>query len=61
MGVRGVVRTAGELRKRGVITENTRVIATHFSHGGTMTHDELCQYFLSHGISVAYDGMVVEI
>jgi phosphoribosyl 1,2-cyclic phosphate phosphodiesterase len=61
MGVKAVVQQAAELRKRGAITERTRVIATHFSHGGTMMYDELCQYFLPHGISVSYDGMVVEI
>lgn len=61
LGVKGVVETAGELRRRKAITEKTRVIATHFSHGGEMMYDELCQYFLPHGIGVAYDGMVIEI
>lgn len=60
MGVAGVLKAAEKLQKIGAIVESTRVIATHFSHGGAMMHDELCEYFMPHGIGVAYDGMVVD-
>ncbi|HEY1686689.1 MAG TPA: MBL fold metallo-hydrolase [Tepidisphaeraceae bacterium] len=43
------------------IHEKTRVVATHFSHGGSMMYDELCQHFAPHNISVSYDGMVINI
>jgi len=59
LGCAAVVRTVGELRKRGAIGDSTRIIATHFSHGGKWMHQDLVRYFMSHGIEVAYDGMVV--
>jgi phosphoribosyl 1,2-cyclic phosphate phosphodiesterase len=61
LGAPAVVRTAGELRRRGAITDATRVIATHFSHGGKWLHQDLVRYFMPHGIEVAYDGMVVSV
>lgn len=59
MGVDGVIRMADELRKRGAAKEQTRLIATHFSHNGGLLYDELVQVFLPHGITVGYDGMVI--
>lgn len=55
----GVIQMVEELRKRGAITENTRAIATHFSHNGGLLHEELVQKYLPHRIEVAYDGMLV--
>ena len=49
-----------ELRRRKAIVDHTRVIATHFSHGGKWMHEELVRYFLPYGIEVAYDGMVID-
>ena len=60
MDVRGVVQMVDELRRRGAITDTTRVIATHFSHNGGLLHEELVRRFVPHGIEVAYDGMVVD-
>jgi phosphoribosyl 1,2-cyclic phosphate phosphodiesterase len=60
MGAPGVVTMATELRRRGAITQSTRVIATHFSHGGKWLYEELFRYFRPHGIDVAYDGMIVQ-
>ena len=59
MGCDGVKRTVAELRRRGAITEATRVIATHFSHNGGLLHEELVRTFLPDRIEVAFDGMVV--
>ena len=61
MGVKGVVQMTEELRRRGAITETTRVIATHFSHNGGLLHEELVRTFLPHGIEVAFDGMAVRV
>jgi phosphoribosyl 1,2-cyclic phosphate phosphodiesterase len=61
MGVDGVVQMAQELRSRGAVTENTHLIATHFSHNGKLCHEELVRAFLPHGIEVAFDGMLVEV
>ena len=56
----GVVKMVTELRQRKAIVDRTRVIATHFSHGGKWMHEELVRYFGPHRIEVAYDAMVVE-
>jgi phosphoribosyl 1,2-cyclic phosphate phosphodiesterase len=59
MGVDGVVKMAEELRRRGLVTEKTKLVATHFSHNGGLLHEELVEAFLPHGIAVAFDGMIV--
>jgi phosphoribosyl 1,2-cyclic phosphate phosphodiesterase len=61
MSVEGVVLMAEELRRRGAITDSTRVIATHFSHNGGLLHEELVHTFLPHRIEVAFDGMTVRV
>jgi phosphoribosyl 1,2-cyclic phosphate phosphodiesterase len=48
-------------RRRGAITDSTRVIATHFLHNGGLLHEELIQTLLPHGIEVTFDGMVVRV
>jgi phosphoribosyl 1,2-cyclic phosphate phosphodiesterase len=55
-----VVAARDELRKRGALADDARVIATHFSHNGGWLHARLEEYFTPRGIEVAYDGMEVE-
>lgn len=59
MSISGVEQMRDELKKRGVITEKTRVVVTHFSHNGKWLHEELLAYFTPLGIDVAFDGMTV--
>ncbi|MDE7395211.1 MAG: hypothetical protein K2M95_03725 [Clostridiales bacterium] len=54
-----VVRLTDLLRKKGVFTAKTAVIATHFSHNGKALHGDLEARLGAHGIAVAYDGMKV--
>jgi phosphoribosyl 1,2-cyclic phosphate phosphodiesterase len=61
MGAPVVVRMANELRTRNAITGNTRLIATHFSHGGKWLYQDLVKFFMPHGIEVSYDGMVITV
>jgi phosphoribosyl 1,2-cyclic phosphate phosphodiesterase len=61
MGIEGVVQMADELRRRGAITGETTLVATHFSHNGGLLHEELAEAFLPHGILVAYDGIVLRV
>jgi phosphoribosyl 1,2-cyclic phosphate phosphodiesterase len=61
MGVNGVTRLADELRRRGAITDRTRCIATHFSHGGKALHEELLRLLAPYRIEAAYDGMMVKV
>jgi len=43
------------------IKEETPAYATHFSHNGLGLHEELQARFSQHGMTVAYDGLAVEI
>lgn len=54
-----VVRLTNLLRKKGVFTADTSVIATHFSHNGLALSGDLEARLNPHGIAVAYDGMQV--
>jgi phosphoribosyl 1,2-cyclic phosphate phosphodiesterase len=61
MAIDGVIQMAGKLREFGAIHDQTRAIATHFSHNGGVLHEELVRAFLPHRIEVAYDGMLIEV
>lgn len=56
-----VAALVGEMRGLGLTDERSFVTATHFSHNGGATYDDLCAFFAPHGIEVAYDGMCVEV
>jgi phosphoribosyl 1,2-cyclic phosphate phosphodiesterase len=49
------------LRQIGLITQGTRIFATHFGHHSNPTHPELVAYAAQHGYEVAYDGLVVNL
>jgi len=61
MAIDGVQAMVAEFRRRGILTDATRAIATHFSHNGKVLHEELVQTFLPHRIEVAYDGMMIRV
>ena len=61
LGVEGVAAAKQEMLRRGIIREDTRFIANHFSHNGHMLHDALERFFAPHGIEVGYDGLEVEV
>lgn len=49
-----------ELLKLGVADENTKFIVDHITHNHAGLHEEVEEYFSRSGITVAYDGMVIE-
>ncbi len=61
LGIEGCLEVQERLQQAGCAHAGTKFIATHFSHGGGLLHDELEQAFGSSGFIVAYDGLVVEI
>lgn len=61
MGLPENLLTVSALRKRGCMTDRTKIITTHFSHNCGAIHEELCSRFDHDGITVAYDGMETEI
>lgn len=45
----------------GIADENTHVILTHLAHTAASTHDEMQKRADEYGMTVAYDGMILEI
>ncbi|MEZ5163919.1 MAG: MBL fold metallo-hydrolase [Fimbriimonadaceae bacterium] len=48
------------LRKMGTVHDGTQVLTTHHSHQGGGTHAELQEFFAPHGVTVGYDGLLVD-
>ena len=61
MNAAQVAALAGEMRALGLTDERTFVAATHFSHNGGATCEDLRAFFAPRGIEVAYDGMCVDV
>lgn len=55
------VQFRDQLFENGVMNANARCITTHFSHNGAPLQKDMEAYFLPENITVAYDGMTVEI
>lgn len=47
------------MRQKGIIDEKSFVYATHISHEGNGTHEEMETESLKSGYLIAYDGMVL--
>jgi len=61
LGLNTTVAFRDRLRDMGCIQANTPVVTNHFSHNGTMNHAEMVDTYGKHGITVAYDGMILDI
>jgi len=47
------------MKTESLLKENARILATHISHEGNPTHDELSKYAIEHGYEIAYDGLEI--
>ena len=61
MGVDGVIASVRRLREVGAVTDRTIVVATHYSHNGRATYDQLRSLLEPEGIQASYDGMAIAI
>ena len=61
MGVNVVVEVRDRLLEMGCINDKSKVFVTHFSHNGNSLQEDLEAFFLPKNITVAYDGLTVEI
>lgn len=59
LGVKEIVEMKKKLAAQGNLKTNCRFIATHFSHGGGLLHQELEKSLLPEEIEVAFDGMEI--
>ncbi|HWV34316.1 MAG TPA: MBL fold metallo-hydrolase [Thermomicrobiales bacterium] len=48
-------------REAGVITDRTRVVATHFAHHSNPTHDKLAALTAEQGYEPAHDGLTIQV
>jgi phosphoribosyl 1,2-cyclic phosphate phosphodiesterase len=44
-------------KQRGLLTHGAHFVAFHFSHNGNPPHEDLVRHFARYGVTVAYDGM----
>lgn len=61
MGVGAVVAARERFIEMGSADDSTTFIATHFSHNGGYSHEELERSLSPAGIIVAYDGMCITV
>ncbi|MDE5563467.1 MAG: MBL fold metallo-hydrolase [Clostridiales bacterium] len=61
MGLYDIVDQKSVMAQAGVITDDTVVIATHLSHNTDLDYDGISALAAEYGITVAYDGMIVDI
>ena len=53
--------TIAELRDAGCVTDNTTIVADHLSTANVEPHDQVAGSLSEKGITLAYDGMVLEL
>jgi len=61
MGLKGVITTKNRMISEGIADKDTIFVATHFSHNGLLTYDELVSKLLPENIETAYDGLTIQI
>jgi phosphoribosyl 1,2-cyclic phosphate phosphodiesterase len=49
------------MRDEDLLAPKARIFATHLSHEGNPSHDELSAFAAQHGYEIAYDGLTVQI
>ena len=60
MGLHANRKVIERQKEYGCIHEKTRIVLTHFSHNGGWLHEELEDETKEEGLTIAYDGMVLE-
>lgn len=60
LGGKALIDIKNKLLKMGVLKENARFFANHFSHNSGSMHEEMVKYYKPYGIEVAYDGLEIE-
>jgi phosphoribosyl 1,2-cyclic phosphate phosphodiesterase len=60
MNVNAVIETKKRLQQNKVLSDQSKVYVTHFSHNIGLLHEDLIKIFQPHDIDVAYDGLIIE-
>lgn len=48
------------MKRLGIADAQTHVVLNHFSHNGGKTYDEMAALVDTLGLTVSYDGLIVE-
>lgn len=59
MNTEQFLEQVARLREIGVVTDHTRIFATHIAHHSNPIHPELVESAARHGYEVAYDGLEI--
>lgn len=59
MNIEAIKEMKTRFTELGMLHENSKVVATHFSHNSGLLHNDLELLLLPFGIDVAYDGMEI--
>lgn len=54
-----VIEHIARMREEGLLSEDSRAIATHIAHEGNPPHPQLSAFASEHGYEIAYDGLTV--
>jgi phosphoribosyl 1,2-cyclic phosphate phosphodiesterase len=60
MNVNAVIETKKRLQQNKVLSDQSKVYVTHFSHNIGLLHEDLIKIFQPYDIDVAYDGLIIE-
>lgn len=55
-----IAETIDEYRRAGIVTDATKIVASHLSVAHVVPHDDLVDQAAARGITLAYDGMTLE-
>lgn len=61
MGLPDNAAVLKKLKASQIITDRTMCFISHFSHNGALTHAQLEEEALKYGVTVAYDGMKIDL
>ena len=56
MGLPDILRVKERLMEQNTISEQTKIVANHFSHNGWACYNEMCALAEPHGLQVSFDG-----
>jgi phosphoribosyl 1,2-cyclic phosphate phosphodiesterase len=59
LNVNRYIEHVKRFKSENLLTDNARILATHLSHEGNQTHEELSKYARQIGYEIAYDGLMV--
>ncbi len=61
MNNEAILEMKAVFESKKMITPDSKIVVTHFSHNCGMMHEDLESFYAPHGIQAAYDGMILTV